>query len=109
MLLLYVIIPVFGVLDRSVSSTPKTGNLLKSATSNKNNENNNIIINNDNYHYCYSNKITIMRCGLEVFFGRFRRISVIGCISVFLVTVINPYWLKEATTAIKVLQSSRNI
>ena len=50
--------------------------MLKSATSNKNNENNNIIINNDNYHYCYSNKITIMRCGLEVFFGGFRSLGV---------------------------------
>ena len=49
--------------------------MLKSATSNKNNENNNIIINNDNYHYFYSNKITIMRCGLGVFFGGFRQIS----------------------------------
>ena len=49
--------------------------MLKSATSNKNNENNNIIINNDNYQYCYSNKITIIRCGLEVFFGGFRQIS----------------------------------
>ena len=40
-----------------------------------NNENNNIIINHDNYLYCYSNKITIMRCELEVFFGGFRQIS----------------------------------
>ena len=32
-------------------------------------------------------QITIMKCGLEVFFGGFLRISVIGCISVFLVTV----------------------
>ena len=60
----------------------QVSNLLKSATSNKNNENNN------NNNYCYNlNKITIMSCGLEVFFGRFRRISVIVCISVFLVTV----------------------
>ena len=56
-------------------------NLLKSATSNKNNENDNY-----NYYYYNSNKITIMRCGLEVFFGGFRQISVIGWISVFLVT-----------------------
>ena len=60
----------------------QVSNLLNSATSNKNNENN-----NNYYYFCYkSNKITIMRCGLELFFGRFRRISVIGCISVFLGT-----------------------
>ena len=67
--------------------TRQVSYLLKSATSNKTSVNNNN--NNNNNYYYYSNKITIMRCGLEVFsadFGRFRRISVIGCISVFLVT-----------------------
>ena len=32
-----------------------------------------------------------MRCDLDVFYGRFRRISVIRCISVFLVTANKPY------------------
>ena len=40
----------------------QVSNLLKSAISNKNSENNN------NYYYYNSNKITIMRCRLEVFF-----------------------------------------
>ena len=56
-------------------------NLLKLATSNKNNE-----MNNNNYYY-NSNKI--LRRRTEVFsldFVSFWRISVIGCISVFLVT-----------------------
>ena len=67
MLLLYVIIPVFGRLERSL-----------------NNEN------DDNSHYYYnnSNKVTIMRCRTELFladFGSFRRILVIRWILVFLV------------------------
>ena len=57
-------------------------NLPKSSTSNTNNENNN----NNSYYYNNSNKITIMKCRIKVFFGSFRRISVIECISVFLVT-----------------------
>ena len=44
-------------------------NLLKLATSNKNNENNN------NSYYYKSNKVTIMRCRIEVFFGGFRLFS----------------------------------
>ena len=55
--------------------------LLKSATSNK--------TENDNNNYYYNtNKITIMRCRIEVFsaeFSSFWHISVIRCISVFLV------------------------
>ena len=57
-------------------------NLLKSCTSNTNNENNN----NNSYYYNNTNKITIMKCKIKVFFGVFRRISVIWCISVFLVS-----------------------
>ena len=47
-------------------------NLLKSAISNKNNGNNNYKY----YYYYNSNKITIVRCGLEVFFGVFRSLGI---------------------------------
>ena len=46
-------------------------NLLKSCTSNTNNENNN----NNSYYYNNSNKITIMKCRIKVFFGVFRQFS----------------------------------
>ena len=72
--------------------TRQVSNLLKSAISNKNNGNNNYKY----YYYYNSNKITIVRCGLEVFFGGFRRISVIGCISVFLVAAVGE-WVKCVT------------
>ena len=46
-------------------------NLPKSSTSNTNNENNN----NNSYYYNNSNKITIMKCRIKVFFSRFRQFS----------------------------------
>ena len=49
---------------------------------NNNNENNNSY----NYYYSNLNKI-MMSCRIQVFFGGFRRISVIRWISVFLLTV----------------------
>ena len=68
--------------------TRQVSNLLKSPSSNKNNENNNNNINDNNYYY--SNKITIKRCGLDVFFGGLRQNSAYfghWVISVFLVTI----------------------
>ena len=46
-------------------------NLLKSSTSNINNENNT----DNSYYYNNSNKITIMKCRIKVFFGGFRQFS----------------------------------